>query len=281
MKIIETVSEIRKAVSEARKAGKKVGFVPTMGYFHNGHLSLIRRAKAENEFVVVSIFVNPIQFGVGEDYETYPRDLEQDSKLAEIAGANVIFHPSVQEMYPQGYKTYVEVEGITLRLCGASRPGHFRGVTTIVEKLFNIVKPDQAYFGQKDAQQVAVIQQMVRDLNMDIEIVPCAIVREADGLAMSSRNIYLNEGERKAALVLSQSLFQAEAMIRNGERDVKWLKEIITGTIKVEPKASVDYVEIVDALTLEVSEIIQGKILIALSVKFGKTRLIDNIRLEV
>jgi pantoate--beta-alanine ligase len=281
MRIAETVSEIRAVVSEAKKAGKKVGFVPTMGFFHEGHLSLIRRAKAENEFVVVSIFVNPMQFGIGEDYETYPRDLEKDNKLAESAGANVIFHPSVQEMYPQSFKTYVEVEEITLKLCGASRPGHFRGVATIVSKLFNIVKPDRAYFGQKDAQQVAVIQQMVGDLNMDIEIVPCAIVREADGLAMSSRNTYLNEGERKAALVLSRSLFQAEAVIRNGERDAKRLKELITGTIKAEQKASIEYVEIVDALTLEESEKIQGEIFIALAVKFGKTRLIDNIRLEV
>jgi len=280
MRMIETVSEVRKAVSDARKAGKKVGFVPTMGYLHEGHLSLVRRAKAENEFVVVSIFVNPTQFGVGEDYETYPRDLEKDRKLAESAGADVIFHPSVQEVYPQGYKTYVEVEGITSRLCGATRPGHFRGVTTIVGKLFNIVKPDRAYFGQKDAQQVAVIQRMVKDLNMDIEIIPCAIVREADGLAMSSRNTHLNEGERKAAPILSCSLFQAEVMIKNGERDAGRLKEFIAGAIKAEPKARIEYVEIVDAVTLEESEIIRGSILIALAVKFGKTRLIDNIRLE-
>ncbi|KXG76467.1 pantoate--beta-alanine ligase [Thermotalea metallivorans] len=282
MKIIETIAKVREAVSEARRGGKKIGFVPTMGYLHEGHLSLIKRAKEENEFVVVSIFVNPTQFGTGEDYETYPRDLARDSQLAERAGADVIFHPSVQEMYPQGYKTYVEVEGgITSRLCGASRPGHFRGVATVVTKLFHIVKPDRAYFGQKDAQQVAVIQQMVKDLNMDLEIIPCPIVREMDGLAMSSRNTYLNEEERKAALVLSRSLFGAQEMIRKGERDVQKVKEWMIDFIKDEPKASIDYVEIVDAFTLEAIEEIQGDVLIALAVKIGRTRLIDNIRLEV
>lgn len=281
MRIAETIREIREIVAEERKAGKKIGFVPTMGYFHEGHLSLIKKAKTENEFIVVSIFVNPTQFGIGEDYETYPRELERDGKLAENAGADVIFHPTVQEMYPQGYKTFVEVEEITSKLCGASRPGHFRGVTTVVMKLFNIVKPDRVYFGQKDAQQVAVIQQMTRDLNIDIEIIPCPIVREADGLAMSSRNIYLNEEERKSALVLSQSLFRIEEVIRNGERDAAKVKGLITAHINSEPGAHIDYVEIVDAITLEEIESIRGTVLIALAVKIGKTRLIDNIRLEV
>ncbi|KUO73115.1 MAG: pantoate--beta-alanine ligase [Clostridia bacterium BRH_c25] len=281
MRVARTVREIREIVTEERRAGKNVGFVPTMGYFHEGHLSLIKRAKSENEFVIVSIFVNPTQFGIGEDYEAYPRDLEKDSKLAESAGANVIFHPSVQEIYPQGYKTFVEVEGITSRLCGTSRPGHFRGVTTVVMKLFNIVKPDRVYFGRKDAQQIAVIQQMVKDLNVDIEIIPCPIIREADGLAMSSRNTYLNEEERKAALVLSQSLFQIEVLIGNGERDAKKVKKLITDIINGEPKAHIDYAEVVDSLTLEEIETIRGDILIALAVKIGKTRLIDNIRLEV
>jgi len=275
MRVARTVREIREIVTEERRAGKNVGFVPTMGYFHEGHLSLIKRAKSENEFVIVSIFVNPTQFGIGEDYEAYPRDLEKDSKLAESAGANVIFHPSVQEIYPQGYKTFVEVEGITSRLCGTSRPGHFRGVTTVV------MKPDRVYFGRKDAQQIAVIQQMVKDLNVDIEIIPCPIIREADGLAMSSRNTYLNEEERKAALVLSQSLFQIEVLIGNGERDAKKVKKLITDIINGEPKAHIDYAEVVDSLTLEEIETIRGDILIALAVKIGKTRLIDNIRLEV
>ncbi|MDF2545277.1 MAG: pantoate--beta-alanine ligase [Anaerosolibacter sp.] len=281
MKIVETVKQIREEVARARQEGKKVGFVPTMGYLHEGHASLIQRAKAENEFVVVSIFVNPTQFGVGEDFETYPRDLERDSEIAEQAGANIIFHPTVGEMYPLGYRTYVDVEGITSKLCGASRPGHFRGVTTIVSKLFHMVKADRAYFGQKDAQQVAVIQQMVRDLNMDIEIVPCPIVREADGLAMSSRNTYLNPSERQAALILSKSLFEAQGRIDHGEHDAGKLGLWIKENIQTEPLAKIDYVEIVDAVTLEEIEEIKGDVLIALAVRIGKTRLIDNIRLEV
>lgn len=281
MKIVETVKQIREEVARARQEGKKVGFVPTMGYLHEGHASLIQRAKAENEFVVVSIFVNPTQFGVGEDFETYPRDLERDSEIAEQAGANIIFHPTVGEMYPLGYRTYVDVEGITSKLCGASRPGHFRGVTSIVSKLFHMVKADRAYFGQKDAQQVAVIQQMVRDLNMDIEIVPCPIVREADGLAMSSRNTYLNPSERQAALILSQSLFEAQGMIDHGEHDAGKLGFWIKENIQTEPLAKIDYVEIVEAVTLEEIEEIKGDVLIALAVRIGKTRLIDNIRLEV
>jgi pantoate--beta-alanine ligase len=281
MKIVETVKEIREEVARARKEGKKIGFVPTMGYLHEGHASLIRKAKAENEFVVASIFVNPTQFGVGEDFEAYPRDLTRDSEIAAQAGANIIFHPTVEEMYPSGYRTYVNVEGITNKLCGTSRPGHFRGVTTIVSKLFHMVKADRAYFGQKDAQQVAVIQQMVRDLNMDIEIVPCPIIREDDGLAMSSRNTYLSPSERQAALILSQSIFEAQDMIDKGEHDARKLGLWIKENIQTESLAKIDYVEIVDGVSLEEIDEIQGDVLIALAVKIGRTRLIDNIRLEV
>lgn len=280
MKIVNTVRETRHIIQNARKEGKTVGFVPTMGYLHEGHLSLIRRAKAENGFVVVSIFVNPTQFGEGEDFETYPRNLERDAALSESAGADLIFHPDAKEMYPAGYQTFVEVEKITAGLCGASRPGHFKGVATVVTKLFNIVKPDKAYFGQKDAQQVAVIEQMVRDLDMDLAIVPCPIVREPDGLAMSSRNTYLNSNERKAALILSQSLFKAKSLVDQGNRNAAEIRDFITAAIQSEPLAHIDYIEIVNAITLEKIDEIRGNVLIALAVEFGKIRLIDNIRME-
>lgn len=281
MIIIKTIKELKEVIRNNKRQGKSVGFVPTMGFLHEGHLSLIKAAKKENDFVVVSIFVNPTQFGVGEDYEAYPRDLERDAKLSESAGADVIFHPSVSEMYPENYQTYVEVLEITNRLCGLSRPTHFKGVTTVVNKLFNIVEPDRAYFGQKDAQQVAVIQKMVRDLNMNVEIIPCPIIREADGLAMSSRNTYLSREQRQAALVLSKSLFAARDMIAKGERNAVMIKEFIVDMIQKEPLAAIDYVEVLDAFSLDNISIIQGTILIALAVKIGKTRLIDNIRLEV
>lgn len=280
MKIVNTVRETRHIIQNARKEGKTVGFVPTMGYLHEGHLSLIRRAKAENGFVVVSIFVNPTQFGEGEDFETYPRNLKRDAALSESAGADLIFHPDAKEMYPAGYQTFVEVEKITAGLCGASRPGHFKGVATVVTKLFNIVKPDKAYFGQKDAQQVAVIEQMVRDLDMDLAIVPCPIVREPDGLAMSSRNTYLNSNERKAALILSQSLFKAKSLVDQGNRNAAEIRDFITAAIQSEPLAHIDYIEIVNAITLEKIDEIRGNVLIALAVEFGKIRLIDNIRME-
>lgn len=282
MKILNTINDIRIAIKEARKNGKTIGFVPTMGYLHEGHLSLVQRAKEENDLVVVSIFVNPTQFGEGEDLETYPRDLERDSNLVKSVGADIVFAPSVEEMYPPGASTYVEIASdITAKLCGSSRPGHFKGVTTIVTKLFNIVTPDKAYFGQKDAQQVAVIEQMVRDLCFGVEIVPCPIVREEDGLAMSSRNTYLNTDERKSATILSIALARAEEMIRSGERNASKIREIISEKIKSEPFAEIDYIEIVNARTLEAVEEVKGDTLIALAVKIGKTRLIDNTRLEV
>ena len=281
MVIIETIKELKELIKNKKKQGASVGFVPTMGYLHEGHLSLIRAAKKENELVVVSIFVNPTQFGVGEDFEAYPRDLQRDAKLSESAGADVIFHPSAQEMYPEQYQTYVEVMEITNRLCGISRPTHFKGVTTVVNKLFNIVEPDKTYFGQKDAQQVAVIQKMVKDLNMNIDVIPCPIVRETDGLAMSSRNKYLDPEQRQAALVLSKALFAAKEMIVQGCTNALELKDFIIKTIKSEPLAAIDYIEIVDALSLNSIKIIEGSVLIALAVRFGKTRLIDNIRVEV
>ncbi|QXM06424.1 pantoate--beta-alanine ligase [Crassaminicella indica] len=281
MFVVETVKEIREIIKKEKREGKKIGLVPTMGYLHEGHLSLIRKAKEENDFVVVSVFVNPTQFGEGEDYESYPRELERDSKLSQSAGADILFHPSVAEMYPKGYNTYVETYKITDKLCGVSRPGHFKGVTTVVCKLFNIVAPHRAYFGQKDAQQVVVIKQMVRDLNMDIEIIPCPIVREEDGLALSSRNTYLSQEERRSALILSKSLFKAKDMIENGERDALKIKEFIVNNIKTEPLANIDYVEVVDAENLEDIKILNGEVLIALAVKFGNTRLIDNICIKI
>lgn len=281
MIIIDTIEKMKNTAELVREEGKRIGFVPTMGYLHEGHLSLMKRAKEENDFVVVSIFVNPTQFGAEEDFETYPRNLQRDRQLAERAGVDVIFHPTSKEMYPKGYKTFVQVERITEKLCGASRPGHFRGVTTVVNKLFQIVKPNKAYFGQKDGQQVVVIEQMVKDLNMDVEIISCPIVREADGLAMSSRNTYLNDAERSAALVLSRSLLMAREMIENGERNAHQIKNLIVSTIEKEPLAAIDYVEVVHGESLEPVDRIKGKLLIALAVKIGKTRLIDNILMKV
>ncbi|MBN2796443.1 MAG: pantoate--beta-alanine ligase [Clostridia bacterium] len=282
MQIIKTVKELRSVVKSAKKEGKTVGFVPTMGFLHDGHMSLVDYAKKDNDFVVVSIFVNPTQFGENEDLDAYPRDVEGDTRKLENRDVDVLFFPSVEEMYPHGYSTYVNVEGeMTGVLCGSSRPGHFKGVATIVTKLFNMVSPDNAYFGQKDAQQVSVIERMVRDLNMDLNIIPCPIFREEDGLAMSSRNTYLSEQERKDALVLSQSLFEAKNRIEQGERISKKIIDGIVDKIKTIDYAIIDYVEIVDALTLNKIETLEGEILIALAVKVGKPRLIDNMRLEV
>lgn len=281
MQIIETIAELKSIIKDFKNTGKSIGFVPTMGYLHEGHLSLIQKAKEQNDIVVISIFVNPTQFGKGEDFESYPKNLEKDALLAKEAGADILFHPSVLEMYPTGYKTFVDVESITNALCGKSRPGHFKGVTTVVTKLFNIVTPNRAYFGQKDAQQVAVIEQMVRDLNMDVEIIPCPIIREKDGLAMSSRNVYLSAEERKAALILSRSLFEAKEFIDRGEKNAEVIKTHILNVIRQEPLAQIDYVEIVNAAALENVTTLEGDILIALAVRFGKARLIDNIRLEV
>lgn len=279
MQILNTVAETRTAIESQRKMGKSIGFVPTMGFLHDGHLSLMETAKDQTDFVVVSIFVNPTQFGPNEDLASYPRDLERDVELCKSVGVDLIFAPSVSEMYPDGYSTYVDCEGdITKRLCGATRPTHFKGVTSVVSKLFNIVMPDKAFFGQKDAQQVAVIEKMVRDLNYNLEIIPCPIVRESDGLAMSSRNAYLNDDQRKEALVLSKALKRAKALIEAGERSTETLIGEMIKIIEVSPSAVIDYVSIVDAKTLDAIETINDDFLVALAVKIGKTRLIDNFR---
>lgn len=281
MRIIEKISDLKAVIRSQKQAGKTIGFVPTMGYLHEGHLSLVKASKTENDVTIMSIFVNPAQFGPNEDFSRYPRDMERDSSLAEEAGVDIIFAPATDEMYPGGYKTYVNVDEITEVLCGKSRPGHFKGVTTIVNKLFNLVEPDRAYFGQKDAQQVMVIKKMVKDLNMNVEIVICPIIREKDGLAMSSRNVYLNPEERKAALILSKVLYEAENLIKEGERDKEKVLEYIYGRISSEKLADIDYVQILSASDLKETAVISGSILIALAVRFGKTRLIDNLVLEV
>ncbi len=281
MKVITKIEEMKKILQEESKGKREIGFVPTMGYLHQGHLSLIKKASQENDVVVVSVFVNPTQFGVNEDFDIYPRDLERDMKVAAEGGAHYIFHPTLEEMYPQGYETYVEVLNITDGLCGASRPGHFKGVTTIVAKLFHIVMPHRAYFGQKDAQQVAVLRRMVKDLNMDVEIISCPIVREADGLAMSSRNVNLGVEDRRAALILSKSLFHVKKIIESGEKSSHILKTEMEHLIGAEAAVAIDYIEIVDLETLERIETIAGKTLVALAAKVGQVRLIDNIIVEV
>lgn len=282
MEVVKNPRVLTQTLKALRKEGKSVGLVPTMGYLHEGHLSLVREARRNNEIVVVSIFVNPTQFGPNEDLASYPRDFERDAALLDREGVDFIFAPEVEDMYPAGYATYVDVEGeLTGRLCGASRPGHFRGVATVVSKLFNIVAPDRAYFGIKDAQQVAVIRRMAMDLNFDLEIVACPIVREADGLALSSRNVYLTESERTDALVLSQSLFMAKALIEGGERSAEAVRRAIADRIGAVSSAVIDYIEIVDAMTLATADVLSGKILIALAVKVGKPRLIDNLQIEV
>lgn len=258
----------------------KVGLVPTMGYLHEGHLSLIRRARAECDHVVISIFVNPTQFGPKEDLSKYPRDLERDLGLIEPLGADLVWMPTAEIMYPKGYQTWVEVETVTRPLEGAMRPGHFQGVTTVVAKLFNGVQPQRAYFGQKDAQQAAVIRQMTRDLNFPIEIIVCPIVREADGLAMSSRNVYLDAEERKAATVLYRSLKAARNLYQNGERNAEELRRIMKEVIAIELLAQMQYVSCADYDTLEELETVTGKTLLSMAVFVGKTRLIDNIVLE-
>jgi len=276
MEILRTVDSVRQWVKAQREAGRAIHFVPTMGYFHEGHLSLMRRAQHDNGAVIVSIFVNPLQFGAGEDLDRYPRDFERDCQMAQSVGVDAIFHPDVAEMYPAGYQTEVRVKELSKPLCGRSRPGHFEGVATVVLKLFNIVTPDRAYFGMKDYQQLRVIQQLVRDMNLPIEIVPCPIVREPDGLAMSSRNVYLTPEERTAATVLYRSLQWAQAQVESGERDASTLREGVFQRIAAEPLARIDYVEVVDAETLQPVERIDRPTLIALAVFFGKARLIDN-----
>jgi len=276
MEILRTIQAVRGWVQAQRGAGRAIHFVPTMGYFHEGHLTLMRRAKADGGAVIISIFVNPLQFAPNEDYERYPRDLERDRQLAESVGVEAIFYPEVSEMYPSGFQTEVRVKQLSQPLCGRSRPGHFEGVATVVLKLFNIVTPDRAYFGQKDYQQLRVIQQMVRDLNLPVEIVPCPIVREADGLAMSSRNVYLSPAERQAATVLYRSLMWAQEQVQAGERDALRLQREVYEMLAREPLARIDYVELVDAETLQAVSRIERPTLLALAVYFGKARLIDN-----
>ena len=278
MKTIENIPRMTTFSKMMKKEGKAIGFVPTMGYLREGHLSLARTAKKHTDIVVMSIFVNPAQFGANEDFESYPRDLNHDEELARTAGVDVIFYPSAKDMYPAGYATYVNVEGLTDVLCGRSRPGHFKGVTTVVAKLFCIVKPDVAYFGQKDAQQAIVIKKMAEDLNMDVEIKIMPIVRDKDGLAMSSRNSYLNESERKDAVVLYQSLEKAASLIEEGEKDAGGVMRAMEDMIRSKlPAAKIDYISIVDNKTLKEMSVISGDALIAVAVYLGKTRLIDNI----
>ena len=281
MELVKRVKDMKALSQRWREEGKSIGFVPTMGYLHEGHLSLVRQARRDNDVVVVSIFVNPTQFGPGEDFERYPRDLDRDISLLEPIGVDVAFVPEAQDMYPPNYRTYVEVEDITTRLCGASRPGHFRGVTTVCCKLFNIVQPHRAYFGKKDFQQYVVLRSMVRDLNMGLEIIPMPIVREPDGLAMSSRNTYLNPEERKAALCLYRSLKRAQELFAQGEKDADTIRREVMRVIQAEPLAAIDYVEVVDPdLFTPVKEVKVGT-LVALAVKIGPARLIDNIQLGV
>lgn len=276
IKVVSTVEETRAQVREWRKQGLTVGLVPTMGYLHEGHQSLIKNAVEENDRVVVSVFVNPIQFAPNEDLETYPRDLEADTKLCDSTGADLIFHPTPEEMYPEGFSTHIQMDNLTRELCGKTRPTHFGGVCTVVGKLFNIVQPDKAYFGQKDAQQLAIIKRMVRDLNFDIEIVGCPIIREPDGLAKSSRNTYLNADERKAALILSKSIELGKQLVADGERDAQTIIKAMTDKINTEPLARIDYVNVVDAPNIEPLDTLKGEVLVAIAVYIGKTRLIDN-----
>jgi pantoate--beta-alanine ligase len=283
MQVITQIAKLKQVVHAAKSKGKTVGLVPTMGYLHEGHLTLMRQARAEQGLVIATLFVNPLQFGPQEDYADYPRDLERDCKLAESTGIDILFAPSVDEMYPAGggkILTHVDVDKITATLCGASRPGHFRGVSTVVSKLFNISETDVAYFGQKDAQQVAVIRRMVEDLNMNVKIVAVPIVREADGLAMSSRNKYLDPGQRQAALVLSRSLDKARKMLTEGVRDSAVILSAMRALVDNEPLAEIDYIQVVDTLTLESINTIGSSALLAMAVRFGKTRLIDNLLWE-
>ena len=275
MKIVGTVKEVREQVKEWKKQGLSVGFVPTMGYLHEGHKSLMDAARKGNDKVVVSIFVNPMQFGPTEDLATYPRDLDHDAALCESAGVDLIFHPEAEEMYEKDFCSFVDMTGLTEGLCGKTRPIHFRGVCTVVNKLFNIVTPDHAYFGQKDGQQLAVIKRMVRDLNMDIEIVGCPIVREEDGLAKSSRNTYLSPEERKAALILSKTVALGKELAKT-EKDANKVVEAMKKNIETEPLAKIDYVEAVDALSMAPVEKLEGTCMLAMAVYIGKTRLIGN-----
>ena len=281
MEVVKTVEEVREIVSEWRSQGLTIGLVPTMGFLHEGHQSLIQRSASENDCTVVSVFVNPIQFGPNEDLEAYPRDLNRDMKAVEEAGGDIIFNPEPSEMYPGHFTSFIDTTETTELLCGAVRPIHFRGVCTVVGKLFNIVMPDRAYFGQKDAQQLATVKRFVRDLNFPLDIVACPIIREADGLAKSSRNTYLNPEERKAALILSQSLKKGKEAIDNGERDSQKVISIIRENLEKEPLARIDYVEVVDFENIQRIARIEGETLVAIAVYIGKTRLIDNFIVNI
>ncbi|MDH7512216.1 MAG: pantoate--beta-alanine ligase [Clostridiales bacterium] len=281
MRTLTRIAEMKAVVKELKAQSKSVGFVPTMGFLHEGHLSLVRECRKSADATVVSIFVNPLQFSPKEDFEDYPRDLDRDRRLLEGEGVDFLFHPESEEMYPEGYRTAVEVGGLQDKLCGRSRPGHFKGVTTVVLKLFNIVQPDMAFFGQKDAQQALILKKMVRDLNLDMEIRVLPIIRDQDGLALSSRNTYLNPEERQAALVLTRSLAQAKLMFEAGERTAGSIVTAMKNLISREPLARIDYVEIVDLDELNPVEMIDRDVLVALAVYIGKTRLIDNIIMEV
>jgi len=276
MEIVKTIKEVRQQIKQWKKEGLSIGLVPTMGYLHEGHKSLIDKAVRENDRVVVSVFVNPIQFGPSEDFQTYPRNMDNDKKLCESSGANIVFNPEPPEMYFEDRSTNVDVDGLTEVLCGAKRPGHFSGVCIVVSKLFNIVSPDRAYFGEKDAQQLAVIKRMVRDLNFDVQVVGCPIIREEDGLAKSSRNTNLSEKEKQAALVLNKSLRQAEKLLVNGVKDALIVKKLIEEELNKEPLAKIDYVEIVDSESLKPVKKVNKSVLIAMAVFIGKIRLIDN-----
>lgn len=280
MKTLTRMAEMQAAAAGLRGAGKRVGFVPTMGALHAGHLSLVRRAKQETDVTVVSIFVNPAQFGPGEDYLNYPRDFERDSGLLRRESADILFAPPVEEIYAQGFETYVTVEQLSAPLEGEFRPGHFRGVATVVLKLFHIVQPDRAYFGRKDAQQCVVVSRLVRDLNLPVEIVVCPIVREPDGLAMSSRNAYLNEEERRAATVLYKSLCRARELMQGGERRAAVIAAEMRRLIEQERQARIDYAVVVDAETLRPVEEVRGRVLVPLAVWIGRARLIDNLLVE-
>jgi len=281
MEVVETIEKIRTIISKAESAGKKIGFVPTMGALHEGHFSLIRAAKKQCGFVVVSIFVNPAQFGPGEDIDKYPRPFDADIKACKSLGVDVVFAPLVEQMYPAKNLTWVDVEKLTESLCGKSRPGHFRGVAAVCAKLFNIVQPDIAFFGQKDAQQAVVVQQMVADLNMPLKIVVCPTVREQDGLAMSSRNAYLTAGQRKDAALIYAALQKAEVFIAAGERKSKTLVGEMEKILKISKQIKIEYISIVDARTLDGLDEAKGKILIALAVKLGSARLVDNIIVDI
>ncbi|HHG74174.1 MAG TPA: pantoate--beta-alanine ligase [Persephonella sp.] len=271
---------MKQITKRLKKEGKTIGFVPTMGYLHEGHVSLIRCSKKDNDITVVSIFVNPIQFGKNEDLDRYPRDLERDVEICTKEGVDYVFYPSADEMYPEGFSTYVEVEGITQRLCGAFRSGHFKGVTTVVAKLFNIVQPDRAYFGEKDYQQLKVIQKMVRDLNIDVEVIGCPLIREKDGLALSSRNKYLTPEERKSALSISRALFRAKQMFESGEKDPSKVIDEVKRIISSQPLVKeIQYVEVVDPERLTPKKKLEKGDVVAVAVFVGNTRLIDNIKL--